>query len=1210
MALVSAVPTRMSSWKEYDCEIHQALATHSASSRPRPLPLAVVGMSCLVAENAPGPSASAVDDSGLVRFSAQQFELPKGYLIMPDVADHMDRSQFLAIQALHQALSELPASWARKSPRRQDVGVVLGLEAKTELALRTNRRIYTDFLRRRATEIETQLPPDKWQLLYDELARALPSGPYTLPGLMPNVAAGRAANLHDLKGPNLVLDSRDRSFYDALAASELFLRDESCRVVVAGGINAAAMAEYRNGKTNPQAEAVVVLVLTTEEIAREEGLPVQGLLEVGLDEVSNASLARIVGQGEGRPRLRAAEGALEVREALHHIGQSQQSMLIRWPDGNSAVRVKPARQTVEPRAATEGTAAKRNSEAATSLREQAAANGYAVSSIYRATPRVVPASAPDRPRPWKLAEKKVLLLGDQADWLASRRLQQVFKEQRVRVDMLYPGGPVPGPSGRPVDVSSEQAIEAWLDEVRLADFDAIVVLKNLTNENAVDQLAVTGQSGGLLDLLFTISRHGYERLRDGETVLGCLCVGVTGDSPPVTGLFGGFVKSLTRELSNAVCKSVATDADDFATALAQLENELGQGARPAAQEVFYRGPQRNVLQLQEMPRLSRRGEPMLDADSVVVVTGGARGVTAVLAERLLRQFGCSLVLLGRTKLDAAPDELLAMDDAAFAGYESEYYRSQKRQYPEVTVAELRARFEQIRAAREVKQTIDRLRQCGGDVQYAPLDITDAAAVLDFVARIRRTHRRLDMVVHGAGVQVSKMLTRKKIADFRTILATKVDGLLAIRGACRQVFPDSRVHFHLLTSVFSFLGNDGQPDYGAANEALNRLAHCLNDSADEGVWTSMAWLGWASVGMTRGSEYAALARSRGLRPVTTDEGGQLFAELMEGTPQAAVNILVSDGELQWYDEVLDRDTPTPPADAFPAARWMFSTDRQTYLDDHRVQDVPTLPGSFEVALAAEAARRLRPELLVVGTRGARFLRFVKCGRPLELRSETHIVEESDAECLVDVRLVSDFVHRSGQALQQGIVHFETRVKLRRDGGEIPTQAVRLADRDIVRVPDPYVLPGSPVGLKGLFDCLDEIILTPAGQRIARFQIRNAQKLPELADFLIPALLLDATSRFAMIHRADRGQMPLFVPIEAGETYVRPGFNDVSLHALSGGLILTADAPRVDGQLIRNAWAQVADVNGRVYLVLKDLVARKMGSVGAMAEGDNVAESAKP
>src|SRR4029079_15737112 len=100
-------------------------------------------------------------------------------------------------------------------------------------------------------------------------------------------------------------------------------------------------------------------------------------------------------------------------------------------------------------------------------------------------------------------------------------------------------------------------------------------------------------------------------------------------------------------------------------------------------------------------------------------------------------------------------------------------------------------------------------------------------------------------------------------------------------------------------AFSYLGNDGQPDYGAANEAMNRLAGRLNLAHPGTYWSSLAWLGWAGIGMTRGTEYAALAASRRLRGVTRDEGQQIFADAMAGPPASAVNILLADGEVAFY-----------------------------------------------------------------------------------------------------------------------------------------------------------------------------------------------------------------------------------------------------------------------------------------------------------------------
>ena len=96
-----------------------------------------------------------------------------------------------------------------------------------------------------------------------------------------------------------------------------------------------------------------------------------------------------------------------------------------------------------------------------------------------------------------------------------------------------------------------------------------------------------------------------------------------------------------------------------------------------------------------------------------------------------------------------------------------------------------------------------------------------------------------------------------------------------------------------------MGNDGQPDYGAANEALNRLADVMAPSGNTenaASWCSVAWLGWAGIGMTRGSEFAALAANRGLRGITKTEGQEIFAKYLTGKPTAPINILMADGEL--------------------------------------------------------------------------------------------------------------------------------------------------------------------------------------------------------------------------------------------------------------------------------------------------------------------------
>src|SRR5206468_3452184 len=219
--------------------------------------------------------------------------------------------------------------------------------------------------------------------------------------------------------------------------------------------------------------------------------------------------------------------------------------------------------------------------------------------------------------------------------------------------------------------------------------------------------------------------------------------------------------------------------------------------------------------------------------------------------------------------------------------------------------------------------------------------------------------RVDLVMHGAGVQLSTRLDNRKLTDFRRTLDTKLVGLRNLYTACRRHVTND-VHFHVLTSAFSYIGNDGQPDYGAANEAMNRLTQYMSTAGTGSYWTSLAWLAWDGIGMTRGTEYAVLVTERGLHGITADEGRSLFGTLMRGRPAAAQNILLTNAERRLLNvDVADRQPlvgaliPGPTTVAGPT--WRLDGDSAPYLREHLVNGTPTVPGTFELALAVEAAR---------------------------------------------------------------------------------------------------------------------------------------------------------------------------------------------------------------------------------------------------------------
>ncbi|MEO5729678.1 MAG: SDR family NAD(P)-dependent oxidoreductase, partial [Byssovorax sp.] len=526
------------------------------------------------------------------------------------------------------------------------------------------------------------------------------------------------------------------------------------------------------------------------------------------------------------------------------------------------------------------------------------------------------------------------------------------------------------------EARDEQSLLASFAALAPADVDAVVVLTRATDGRAFLDGAPASYRP-TLRALFGAARRYYDAVARGDVAFAAVVVDAVSAAErlvPLSGVVGGFVKSLARELPEGDVRVVHTDAADVRAALDALADEWRR-ARPASpEEVVYLGGARHAVTLARAPRPSASTAAPLGADSVVLVTGGARGITALLAEGLLERFGCHAVLLGRSRLEDAPSRTLAMTDAELDAYERDFYAEALRADRGLRMAVLRERYARVRAAREVHHVLSRLRARGGSIDYHAVDVTQGADVDHVVAAIAVKHGRLDLVVHGAGIQVSSRLPSKSLALFERIVDTKLAGLGNLCRSLARHLPAARPHVHLVTSAFSVLGNDGQPDYGAANEALNRAASFFADEAGAGVWSSLAWLGWNGVGMTAGSEYSVLGAARGLRGIEPDEGRQIFLDLVTEQPAGGAHVLLTDAEIERFRPRLAVDGP--PAGA-PTRTSTLDPRAEPWLADHRARSGAVAAGAFLVELLARHALATTPGAREIREiRDVRFLEFLR------------------------------------------------------------------------------------------------------------------------------------------------------------------------------------------------------------------------------------------
>ncbi|MFI0902775.1 SDR family NAD(P)-dependent oxidoreductase [Streptomyces sioyaensis] len=357
----------------------------------------------------------------------------------------------------------------------------------------------------------------------------------------------------------------------------------------------------------------------------------------------------------------------------------------------------------------------------------------------------------------------------------------------------------------------------------------------------------------------------------------------TGDAPdplPGAGL-RGFARTAALEYPDALIRAVDIDPKDRPERIAaHLLAELCAPGEPVV--VGHARGARTTLRTVPAPLPHDRaatGRPPLGPGSVVLLTGGARGITARTALALARAHGCHLELLGRTPLEDTPE-----DPALAHAHDRIALRAALIAQGLRRPAEIEAAAGRVLARREIAGTLAALEPLAASVRYHAADVTDESAVRAVVHDIRDRHGRLDGIVHGAGTLEDKLLRDKDPASFARVFAAKVDGARHLLSAAGE----DTGFLVLFGSVAGVFGNRGQADYAAANDALDTLAGAWS-ARMPGRVLAVDWGPWAATGGGMVSEELERAYARrGVALLDPDAAAAaLLDELARGTAAQVV-----------------------------------------------------------------------------------------------------------------------------------------------------------------------------------------------------------------------------------------------------------------------------------------------------------------------------------
>ncbi len=275
------------------------------------------------------------------------------------------------------------------------------------------------------------------------------------------------------------------------------------------------------------------------------------------------------------------------------------------------------------------------------------------------------------------------------------------------------------------------------------------------------------------------------------------------------------------------------------------------------------------------------------------------------------------------------------------------------------------------------ETMKMVEQSGGKAAYIQCDITDPDAVLGVIESISKVENRVDVFIHGAGLEKSRKIESKTVEEFQQVVSAKTDGLVNIFKALEKYdrLPQKVV---LFSSVAGRFGNAGQTDYSAANDLLSKYAMWMQKNYPGLQAVSIDWGAWAEVGMASRGSIPMLMERAGIEMLKPDQAAPMVRKVLSRGYSGEVVVAGSLGLLEsdLHDNAgLDVETADKALRAGTPIHTMFShlvgfhlntgicleatldPEELSYLRDHAINGIPVLPGVMGIEGFSVASKHI-------------------------------------------------------------------------------------------------------------------------------------------------------------------------------------------------------------------------------------------------------------
>jgi malonyl CoA-acyl carrier protein transacylase/NAD(P)-dependent dehydrogenase (short-subunit alcohol dehydrogenase family) len=574
--------------------------------------------------------------------------------------------------------------------------------------------------------------------------------------------------------------------------------------------------------------------------------------------------------------------------------------------------------------------------------------------------------------------------------------------------------------------------------------------------------------------LYTAMRALYEHIATPGTFLvsatrlgGLHGYDEAGAFAPLGGAVAGFTKTYKRERPSVLAKAVDFEADCKPSQIAEslIAETLND---PGAVEIGYNNGLRWTVSLEEQPAADGKPGLTLDRNSVFVITGAAGSIVSAITSDLATASGGTFYLLDLVPEPDANNPDLKRFVADREGLKRELFARMQARGERATPALVEKELASLERAQAAQAAIDAVRNAGGTAYYFSVNLTDAEAVAKVIDQVRQRSKRIDVLLHAAGLDRSRALAEKEPREFDLVFDVKADGFFNLLHAIGDMPLAATVAF---SSIAGRFGNPGQTDYSSANDLLCKITSSFRTTRPATRGIAIDWTAWGGIGMATRGSIPKVMEMAGIDMLPPEAGIPLIRrELTSGGTRGEIVIGQSLGVLlKEWDASGGFDTAkliaNGPLSGKVATAGLFTPlsfettldpKIQPFLYDHQIDGTPVLPGVMGVEAFAESAVALVPGWHIEAFEEISFLAPFKFYRhePRTVTVET-VIRPRVGGLVAHCRLIG---HRSlpNQNEPQATTHFTGRVLLTRQALQTTTATPVKPEGNLIDATDIYQL----------------------------------------------------------------------------------------------------------------------------------------------------------